>query len=540
MATQVRGTLALACVVLSFPWIAGRIEYPDDEVMFQTAQSLVERGELVVEGVPPNTGLAPRFAPEQSFGTAAPLGPRYSAFGVGLPVIAAPLYALASATSSIAPRGWVDAPRGDLLHFEADSSFEGRWQRMVVTLTNLFVVAALVVVLHRWLMRLGYDLRAATTSSMLVIFGSSLFAYSGSFMSEPTSALCLVGSAWLVDEWRAAPRLHTATLAGLLAGASVWVHVLNVLALPPLLLYAMGPPRRSEREVGAAASIADVSLPSSHRAAAILACGLLLGALGWSQWARFGHPFETGRFDWYATWQTPGEAWLAFAISPGRGLLWFSPILLLALPAWPKVARRRMDLAVFVALIFALRVVLVSLRTDWFGGWTPGPRYLLPLVPFLALPLAEVVTAMRSAPTPRRVAFGLAIAGVLLVSTLVAAHSSVEWMWGLQRSGLDRDGLYAAAHWDPRASCWATWLAQDVAGVKALLQRGPLAGLQAARLDTLWAGALRHALLGKPSLLAVCATSTLVGLGALALAHKVSSRAAPHGKPTTAPTTKAS
>lgn len=525
--------MALACVALSFPWIAGRIEYPDDELMFQTAQALVERGDLIVEGVPPNSGLAPRFAPDQSFGTAAPLGPRYSAFGVGLPVVASPLYAIASATTSIAPRSWVDAPRGDLLHFEADSSFEGRWQRMVVTLTNLFVVAALVVVLHRWLMRLGHDLHAASTTSMLVVFGSSLFAYSGSFMSEPTSTLCLVGAAWLVDEWRAKPSLHTATLAGLLAGASVWVHVLNVLALPPLLLYAMGPRTSSDARHGTDSRTTDDPLPWAHRAAAILGCGLVLGALVWSQWVRFGHPFETGRFDWYATWQAPGEALLAFAISPGRGLLWFSPILLLALPAWPKLARRRMDLAIFVALLFVLRVGLVSLRSDWFGGWTPGPRYLLPLVPFLALPLADVVVAMRRAPARRRVAFGLAIAGVVATSAMVAAHSSVEWMWGLQRTGLDRDGLYAAAHWDPRASCWATWLSHDVAGVKALLQRGPLAGLQAARLDTLWAGALRHALLGRPSLLALCATSTVVGVGALALAHKASRGATPSGSPPT-------
>jgi hypothetical protein len=382
-------------------------------------------------------------------------------------------------------------------------------------MTNLFVVGALAAVLHRWLMRLGHDLRAASWASALIMFGTSLFAYAGSFMSEPASALCLVGAALLIDEWRAQPRVGIAMLAGLVAGASVWVHVLNVLALPPLLLYAWGP---TPAETSAATPSGARARLVRHGAAALFAAAVVLGALAWSQWLRFGDPFETGRFDWYATWQTPGEALLAFAISPGRGLLWFSPILLLALPAWPRLARQRTDLARFVALLLVLRLGLVSLRTDWFGGWTPGPRYLLPLVPFLALPLVHVITAMRRAPTSTRVAFVIAASAAIGVSALLAAHSSVEWMWDLQRTGLDRDGLLQAAHWDPRASCWVTWMSHDLAGLRALFQRGGLAGLHAARLDTLWAGALRHALLGKPSLFIVCCASTVVGLLALARA----------------------
>jgi hypothetical protein len=74
-----------------------------------------------------------------------------------------------------------------------------------------------------------------------------------------------------------------------------------------------------------------------------------------------------------------------------RGLLFYAPVLLLALPGWAVLARRRSELAV-VSLACCLAVFLVNLSyPEWTGGWSTGPRLLVPLLPFGMVPVAGVL-----------------------------------------------------------------------------------------------------------------------------------------------------
>src|SRR5208282_4485259 len=66
-----------------------------------------------------------------------------------------------------------------------------------------------------------------------------------------------------------------------------------------------------------------------------------------------------------------------------RGLLFYAPILVLAFPGWLLLAaRRRFDMAA-VSLAIAAAVFVVNLSyPEWTGGWSTGPRLLVPLLPF--------------------------------------------------------------------------------------------------------------------------------------------------------------
>jgi hypothetical protein len=98
-----------------------------------------------------------------------------------------------------------------------------------------------------------------------------------------------------------------------------------------------------------------------------------------------------------------------------RGLTFYAPILLLTVPGWiALVARRRSNVASITFLV-AVSVLLVNvLYPEWTGGWSTGPRLLVPLLPFAVLPIAGLLsgeTALARAAT--WLALALALAGAI-------------------------------------------------------------------------------------------------------------------------------
>ncbi len=100
-----------------------------------------------------------------------------------------------------------------------------------------------------------------------------------------------------------------------------------------------------------------------------------------------------------------------------RGLLFYAPILLLALPGWLLLAaRRRFDLAA-VSFAVCLSVFVVNLSyPEWTGGWSTGPRLLVPLLPFAMIPVAAVLSSQgRFAGPTTWLATALALSGGVLI-----------------------------------------------------------------------------------------------------------------------------
>jgi len=79
-----------------------------------------------------------------------------------------------------------------------------------------------------------------------------------------------------------------------------------------------------------------------------------------------------------------------------RGLLWFAPILILAPIGWTMLlAQRRWLIAGLIGSI-SLAIFLVNLSyPEWTGGWTTGPRLLVPMLPFACLAVAPVLATNR-------------------------------------------------------------------------------------------------------------------------------------------------
>ena len=115
-----------------------------------------------------------------------------------------------------------------------------------------------------------------------------------------------------------------------------------------------------------------------------------------TNWARFGSPTNLGYGSSLLAWTTPIWVGLPGAlVSPGRGVVWEVPALLLAVPGarylWGR--GRQLEAAVMVALP-AVLLLEASLYVDWIGGWDWGFRFFQPALPLVAVLAAAGVPAL--------------------------------------------------------------------------------------------------------------------------------------------------
>jgi hypothetical protein len=124
-----------------------------------------------------------------------------------------------------------------------------------------------------------------------------------------------------------------------------------------------------------------------------------------------------------------------------RGMIRFAPIVTLTLPGLVVLMVRRFwGLAIVTALILS-SVVLVNLSyPEWSGGWTTGPRLLVPLLPFAMLPVAGMLAVGGRLTTLLAVLLALAGAVIILQFEAIGARVPdfvarplVDGVWPLWR-----------------------------------------------------------------------------------------------------------
>ena len=134
-------------------------------------------------------------------------------------------------------------------------------------------------------------------------------------------------------------------------------------------------------------------------------------------------------------------------ISPARGLVWFSPVLVLGFLSAAAVWRNpRYRALIPLQLGGALMILAAGKWFDWWGGLTWGYRSIVDAAPFLALlmiPIVERIVASR----PLRV-----LCGVLLVWSItvqfVGAYSYSLMGWSDLWRDYDRPEQASPWRWD--------------------------------------------------------------------------------------------
>jgi hypothetical protein len=271
-------------------------------------------------------------------------------FGFGLHTGFVPAYLLAKAGAAITGRAPLDV------------------MRTTAAFLNPLAGAAIGAMVLALLFRLGFAVRASVGATLLITVGTFLWPLTGISYTDPLQ------TAWLVAVFLQALRARDSqrALDLHLLGFLALVTCLTKLSLAPLVACLCLVALPAAGGAWSALAILSVWAPAT-----VLAQGLV-------SWARFGDPLDTG----YASsrmFSTPLLDGLELLfVSPSRGLIWFFPLLPLALFGTWRLWRRERRTVALIAVGAALHVAFHARLEYVHGGHCLGPRYLLPLVPLSA------------------------------------------------------------------------------------------------------------------------------------------------------------
>ncbi|NPA90709.1 MAG: hypothetical protein GXO55_04570 [Chloroflexi bacterium] len=257
-------------------------------------------------------------------------------------------------------------------------------------LTNPLLTALTAYVLARYIHELGYPHRRAWTLGLVYGVATLALPYTRTLFGEPVAALGTMVALYALRRDRTASHGRWALLAGLGFSLSVWARLINTPAVLFLWWY-----QRSQNPPPDRVALWRGLLPARwKRGLLFLGTVALLGVGGYALYnmARFGLPWKTGyqltQGEFFTT--PPWVGLYGILLSPFRGLFWFTPLFLASIPGfWALRQSHRSDAYTLLGIV-GIYLALFSTWWMWWGGFAWGPRFLLPIVPLLVVPLAPL------------------------------------------------------------------------------------------------------------------------------------------------------
>lgn len=391
---------------------SGHLYAVDEETLYRITESVVERQTLALPNDAWGVVLSEQVRAD---------GRSYAQYEPGQSLVAIPFYLAGRTVARLFPPG-----------------VNAYIIRFFISLFSAFVTAATVALFYRLVGALGYGERVAL--GLAALYGLATFAwpYARTFYAEPLATLCLLatfyglqrGTARVAEWWGGAASARTTLsartparallplfLAGLAAGTALLVKPHAALVLPALGLYLLG------RTPTGAGWPTRLRLAAQTAATWMAGFGIAIVPLLLINAAIYGGPFMTG----YSAGRLSGLAlpfmtgFTGMTISSGKGFLWYSPPVILALLGARAFFRRHRAEALTCLGIILIHLAFYARLSLWNGDWAWGPRYLLLILPFALLPAAAFLAQARGRPRWQATIVTIAIVGVAvqLLGTLV-------------------------------------------------------------------------------------------------------------------------
>lgn len=294
------------------------------------------------------------------------------------------------------------------------------WLSIVVAISAPSALAA--ACLARVCERLGLSPPAASAVALLWGLGTMALPYSTLLYGNQLSASLMLIAFFVFVEVRqgAPPSRARMGIAGVLLGCAVATEYPAALIGVPIAIYGLAAAGFRPACVAALGGVVPVALLLAYH-------GAVFGSI-------FSFPYD------YSVWETPKTGWFMgigvpdlqalrnILIGEYRGLFYTTPWLVAAVPGGIALARRHgREAAVCVWSVLVFLWLNTSIP-PWHGGWAAGPRYLVPMLPFLAILAGGALLQSRHghanrASTAGRLAAGvvLAVLGLVSVANMFAA-----------------------------------------------------------------------------------------------------------------------
>lgn len=333
--------------VLSILFSSGQIENPDTHLRLTQTRIILDDNKF---GLPDDVG-------EDSHGNIAinKDGERFMVYNPGQTIVFIPIYYFANLVST------------DEVNAYYFSAFCGSF-------VNYMVHAFCAFILFKIALLLGAVRKQAYLVSVFFGLTSYSFVFAQSTYEHHFEMFFILLSVYFTLK---KDTNHAGLLSGLMLSIGLVFRTTSILAVPAIMLIQKN---NNERLKVLVSLTIGVSFVMSYN------------------YYRFGNPLETGyslawslaHSDKYDFWSFSGfpEAFFGFLLSPGKGIIFFSTTILIALFGIKTFWKKHRLIFYAILLISAAYLIIFSLNFAWHGSiWSYGPRYILPIIPFLYLPI---------------------------------------------------------------------------------------------------------------------------------------------------------
>jgi hypothetical protein len=293
---------------------------------------------------------------------------------------------------------------------------------------NPFLAALAAVALFALVFQARRSLRWATTIAALFVLASIAWPYSKIGME--TTFMFAAMTAFALAFWaRRSPSLLSWGLTGFATGAAVATKAYALVVVLPIAILLWPALMRLENREKLRQALA-VCLPVV----------LWIGVIAWYNWSRFGDVTEFGYAESPLTLSAPLN-FLGLIFSPGKGLLLYSPLILIGALGLPRMWKADANLVLALLAFFVALTCMAGVSTYW-GDEVWGPRYIVPAAWTLLVPIAWWASTV----TRQKVLAGVACLAVVVqvigVSTPYSRYThAVRGLTGvpiyLDRMGVD-------------------------------------------------------------------------------------------------------
>jgi hypothetical protein len=239
---------------------------------------------------------------------------------------------------------------------------------------------------------------------LALIYGvcSFVWPYNTTLFPQPLQALTLITSAYFIyrlvhynpfqichynrSRLTNSKGLYFAGLGGLFLGLSVFAHPTSALFIPGFIAYGIFSLRHYKK-----------ALVSFLTALSITS--LFVGAINYARFGSFTS-FGYGPQESLSAHNSL-EGLVGLLTSPGAGLIFYFPVVILLPLAFIYIYRKNKPLFFLFAYIFVINWLYIGTINNiypntWTGVGAWGPRYLLPVLPFIVMPLGALLQHLKS------------------------------------------------------------------------------------------------------------------------------------------------
>lgn len=255
---------------------------------------------------------------------------------------------------------------------------------LVAILFNSTVLALTSMIVFCFSSELNKSRKIGFVTSIIFGVTSFVWPYNTSFFPQPIQGLFLITSTYYVYKSSLTKKNTHLVLGASFLGLSLYVQPTSLVFIPAILVYSILKLKNHRK------AILFVSIVS-----------MLLLSVGYLNYVRFGSLFDFG-YGMYGSISVHG-GWiglLGLIFSPGSGILFFFPLCVLIPFAIKKMYREEKGLSIlFIYVIVSSWLYFGTLSYGepfaWSGAGGWGPRYLVPIIPFLTISISYLIRDMK-------------------------------------------------------------------------------------------------------------------------------------------------